>query len=49
MIPGDLVIIEQNKDIPADCLLIKGELTMEEGMLTGEVIFKIYFNKSVYL
>lgn len=44
LVPGDLVIIHAYKDIPADCLLIQGELTLDEGMLTGEVNYRVFIN-----
>ena len=43
LIPGDLLIIDPKNEIPADCIIIQGELTLDEGMLTGEVnYFKIF-------
>lgn len=37
MVPGDLIEIQANDQIPADILILQGDLTMDESMLTGEV------------
>ena len=39
IVPGDMVVLTQDAQIPADCLLVQGELNIEEAMLTGEVKF----------
>lgn len=36
MVPGDLIYITPEEDIPADVILIEGNIIVNEGMLTGE-------------
>lgn len=36
LIPGDIVEITQNLEIPADMILIEGSCVINETMLTGE-------------
>ena len=38
LVPGDIFIIEDQKSIPCDCILISGDSLMNESMLTGESI-----------
>lgn len=36
--PGDLLILRANSNVPCDCILIKGEVMVNEASLTGESI-----------
>lgn len=36
LVPGDLIILEAGDKVPADCHIVKGELNVDESMLTGE-------------
>lgn len=38
LLPGDVFILEKSMTIPADCVLVQGEVVMNEGMLTGESV-----------
>ena len=38
VVPGDLVDLGMECRVVADMVLIRGECTMEEGMLTGESV-----------
>ena len=39
LVPGDVFMIEKkNAMIPCDCILIEGEVLMDENSLTGEAI-----------
>jgi len=35
-VPGDIIKIEEDMIIPCDCILIKGEVVVNEAILTGE-------------
>jgi len=37
-VPGDIIVIENKSMIPCDCILLSGELMMNEASLTGESI-----------
>ena len=47
MIPGDIVEITQNLEIPADMILLEGTCVINETMLTGEStpVIKTSINK----
>jgi P-type E1-E2 ATPase len=47
LIPGDIVEITQNLEIPADMILIEGTCVINETMLTGEStpVIKTSINK----
>ena len=34
--PGDIIKIEINMTIPADCILIRGKILVDESSLTGD-------------
>jgi len=36
LVPGDIIIIEDDKRMPCDALLISGEVLVTESVLTGE-------------
>lgn len=38
LLPGDVFEVQNNYTIPVDCVLVRGELVMNEGMLTGESV-----------
>ena len=38
LVPGDQLIIKANMIIPCDCVLIKGEVMIDEASLTGESV-----------
>jgi cation-transporting ATPase 13A3/4/5 len=38
LVPGDLIRIERNMMMPCDCILIKGDVMVNEASLTGESI-----------
>ena len=35
--PGDLLILTKGMQLPCDCIMVKGELLMNEANLTGEI------------
>lgn len=36
LVPGDVFLIDENlKEVPADAILIEGEIIVDESMLTG--------------
>lgn len=37
LVPGDILIIEKGMNLPCDCILIQGEVLMEENSITGEI------------
>lgn len=38
LVPGDLLVIEDNQVMPCDLILMNGQCVMNEGMLTGESV-----------
>jgi cation-transporting P-type ATPase 13A2 len=38
LIPGDILVIEARQMLPCDCILLSGELLLNESSLTGESI-----------
>jgi len=36
LVPGDIIKIEDKMTIPADCILIRGQILVDESSLTGE-------------
>lgn len=38
LLPGDIVKILAGKPVPADCILMRGSVLMDESMLTGEAL-----------
>ena len=38
LVPGDVIDIQPNMTVPADCVLISGEVRVDEAMLTGEAV-----------
>jgi cation-transporting ATPase 13A3/4/5 len=38
LVPGDHILIQQNMMIPCDCIIIKGEVMVDEASLTGESV-----------
>ena len=38
LVPGDLIAIKNKAKIPCDCILVSGDLLMNEASLTGESI-----------
>jgi cation-transporting ATPase 13A3/4/5 len=36
LVPGDLLVIENDMKLPCDCVLVRGQCTVNEAMLTGE-------------
>ena len=38
LVPGDLVILEENKNLPCDMILLRGQCIVNESMLTGESV-----------
>jgi len=38
LLPGDIIKIGNTTTIPADCVLLKGKLIVNESMLTGESV-----------
>ena len=36
LVPGDIYIPEENKEVPADCILLSGDIYVNEANLTGE-------------
>ena len=38
LVPGDLITIENKQTVPCDCVLLQGDLYMNESSLTGETI-----------
>lgn len=38
LVPGDALVIEGKMTIPCDCVILRGEVTMNEASLTGESV-----------
>lgn len=38
MVPGDVIAIDNKMILPCDCVLVSGDLLMNEASLTGESI-----------
>jgi cation-transporting ATPase 13A2 len=38
LVPGDLIVLRENMSIPCDCILVAGEVFVNEVTLTGESI-----------
>ena len=36
LVPGDVILIQTNQILPADCVLLTGEVLVNESTLTGE-------------
>ena len=36
LVPGDVILIHTNQIVPADCVLLSGEVLVNESSLTGE-------------
>ena len=36
LVPGDVILIHTNQILPADCVLLSGEVLVNESTLTGE-------------
>lgn len=36
LVPGDVIVVEDNTVLTADCVLLKGQVVMQEAALTGE-------------
>ena len=36
LVPGDVILIHTNQILPADCVLLTGEVLVNESTLTGE-------------
>lgn len=36
IVPGDIIFLEKNTNVPCDCVLIDGEILLDENTLTGE-------------
>lgn len=37
IVPGDVIIIEKNMNMPCDAIVIQGEVLMDENTITGEI------------
>lgn len=38
LLPGDIINIRNTGTVPADCILLKGQIVVNESMLTGESV-----------
>jgi cation-transporting P-type ATPase 13A2 len=38
LLPGDIIKIQAGSPVPADCILVRGSVLMDESMLTGEAL-----------
>ena len=43
MLPGDIVKISADTPVPADCILMRGTVLMDESMLTGVCLFVLVY------
>ena len=38
IVEGDVILLREGRPIVADCILLRGEVVVDEGVLTGESI-----------